>query len=114
LIFLYNIISNNEYIELEKEIDDFNFENNINELIFLKDNMIESSIEYSTLLNSSSNSKGKTTLAVWEFMYKKHNDKEKVIAIICNLYKKKYEPKTFIRLLIDYINKEYKHNISVK
>ena len=114
MIFLYNIISNDEYTELEKKIDDFNFENNTNELISLEDDMTEPFMEDSILLGNSSNSKGKTTLAVWEFMYKKHNDKEKVIAIICNLYKKKYEPKTFIRLLIDYINKEYKHNISVK
>ena len=47
-------------------------------------------------------------------MYKKYDNTEQVVAIICNLYKKEYGPKTSTRLLIDHINKEHKRNISIK
>ncbi len=39
---------------------------------------------------------------------------KQVIAIICNLCKKEYGSKTSTQSFIDHINKEYKHNISIK
>ncbi len=58
------MISNDKYTKLKEEIDDFDFENNINEPISLEDDTIEPSIEDSMLLGSSSNSKGKITSAI--------------------------------------------------
>ncbi len=48
------------------------------------------------------------------FGSKKYDDTEQVVAIICNLCKKEYGPKTSTRPLMDHINKEHKHNISIK
>ena len=47
-------------------------------------------------------------------MYKKYDNTEQVVAIICNLCKKEYRPKISTQPLIDHINKEYKRNISIK
>ncbi len=47
-------------------------------------------------------------------MYKKYNNMKQVIVIIYNLCKKEYGSKILIWSLIDYINKEHKHNISIK
>ncbi len=80
----------------------------------LENDITKPFIENSILLDNSNNRKEKTTLVVQEFIYKKHNDKEEVIAIIYNFYKKEYRLKIFIRLLMDHINKKYKYNIFVK
>ena len=47
-------------------------------------------------------------------MYKKYDDMNKVVAIICNLCKKEYSPKISTRPLMDHISKEHKCNISIK
>src|SRR6266540_4139312 len=47
-------------------------------------------------------------------MYKKYDDMEQVVAIICNLCKKEYELKISTRSFMDHINKEHKYNISIK
>ncbi len=114
----------NEYIDLEDIEDDIDiddFDDNV-----VSDNSTEPSVpegsgsmtklstEDSTSLGNNGKGKGKTTSAVWEYIYKKYDDTEQVVAIICNLCKKEYGSKTSTRPLIDYINKEHKHNISIK
>src|SRR6266498_3783675 len=117
-------MSKNEHIDLEDIEDDIDiddFDDNVvpddsTEPSVSKGSgrMTESSTEDSTFLGNNGKGKGKTTLAIWEYMYKKYDNTEQVVAIICNLYKKEYGPKTSTRLLIDHINKEHKRNISIK
>ena len=117
-------MSKNEHIDLEDIKDDVDiddFDDNI-----VSDDSTELSVpegsgrttelstEDSISLGNNGKGKGKTTSAVWEYMYKKYDNTEQVVAIICNLCKKEYGPKTSTRPLMDHINKEYKHNISIK
>src|SRR6266511_3684153 len=117
-------MSKNKHIDLEDIEDDVDindFDNNV-----ILDNSTELSVsersgsmtkpstEDSTSLGNNGKGKGKTTSAVWEYMYKKYDDMEQVVAIICNLCKKEYGPKTSTRPFMDYINKEHKRNISIK
>ncbi len=117
-------MSKNEHIDLEdieNDVDIDDFDDNV-----VSDNSTEPSVpegsgsttklstEDSTSLGNNGKGKGKTTSAVWEYIYKKYDDTEQVIAIICNLYKKEYKPKTSIWPLMNYINKEHKRNISIK
>ncbi len=76
--------------------------------------MTELSMEDSTSLGNNSKGKGKITSAVWKYIYKKYDDMEQVVTIICNLCKKEYGPKISTQSLMDYINKEHKRNISIK
>jgi len=91
-------ISKNEHIDLEDIEDDVDIDN-FDDNIVSDDNTEPSvpegsgsttkpSMEDSTSLGNNGKSKGKTTSAVWEYMYKKYDDMEQVIAIICNLCKK--------------------------
>src|SRR6266498_692124 len=83
----------NEHIDLEDieddvDIDDFN--DNV-----VPDDSTEPSVpegsgrttelstEDSTSLGNNGKGKGKTTSAVWEYMYKKYDDTEQVVSIIC-------------------------------
>ncbi len=114
----------NEHIDLEDiedNIDIDNFDDNVvlddsTELSVLKGSgsMTKLSTEDSTFLGNNGKGKGKTTSAVWKYMYKKYDNMKQVIAIICNLYKKEYGLKTLTQPLIDHINKEHKRNISIK
>ncbi len=116
-------MSKNEHIDLkdiEDDVDIDNFDDNV-----ISDNSIkpsvsegsgrttELSIKDSTSLGNNSKGKWKTTSAVWEYMYKKYDNTEQVVAIICNLCKKEYVSKTSTRPLMDHINKENKRNISI-
>ncbi len=76
--------------------------------------MTKPSTENSTSLSNNGKDKGKTTSVVQKYMHKKYNDMKQVVAIICNLCKKEYGSKISTRLLMDHINKEHKHNISIK
>ncbi len=117
-------MSKNKYINLEDieddiDIDDFDdniVSDNSSELSVLEDSdsMTKLSTEDSTFLGNNDKSKGKTTLAVQKYMYKKYDNMKQVIIIIYNLCKKEYGLKTSTRLLMDHINKKYKHNISIK
>src|SRR4051812_11171878 len=85
-------MSDNENTNINfEEIEDFDFD--------FDDDTNESSIpeqqkEDSTNILNIDKNKEKTTLAVWEYMYKKYDDTNKVVAIICNLCKKEYSSKT--------------------
>src|SRR6266542_4429968 len=117
-------MSKNEYIDLEDieddvDIDDFddNVVSDDSTELFVPEgssSMTKSSTEDSTSLGNNGKGKGKTTSAVWEYIYKKYDDTEQVVAIIYNLYKKEYRSKTSTRPLMDHINKEHKRNISIK
>ncbi len=117
-------ISKNEHINLENiendvDIDDFDDNVVLDDSTELSvpegsGRMTELLVEDSTFLSNNGKGKGKTTSAVWEYMYKKYDDIEQVIAIICNLCKKEYGLKTSTRPLMDHINKEHKRNISIK
>src|SRR6266540_3164961 len=117
-------MSKNEHIDLEDIKDDVDIDN-FDDNVVLDDStepsipegsgrMTEPSTEDSTSLGNNGKDKGKTTSAIWEYMYKKYDDTEQVVAIIYNLCKKEYGPKTSIQPLMDHINKEYKRNISIK
>ena len=112
-IFSLNMSDNeNTSINFEEIEDfdfDFDFDDDTNE-----PSIPEQQKEDSTNILNIDKNKGKTTSAVWEYMYKKYDDTNKVVAIICNLCKKEYSPKTSMRPLMDYIFKEYKCNISIK
>src|SRR6266542_2331303 len=117
-------MSKNEHIDLEdieNDVDIDDFDDNVvsddsTELSVPEDSgrTTELLTEDSTSLDNNGKGKEKTTLAVWEYMYKKYDDTEQVVTIICNLCKKGYGLKTSTRPLMDYINKEHKHNISIK
>src|SRR6266498_1392265 len=91
-------MSKNKYIDLEDIKDDVNiddFDDNIvpddsTEPSVLEGSgrITEPSMEDNTSLGNNSKGKGKITSAVWKYMYKKYDDTEQVIAIICNFYKK--------------------------
>ncbi len=114
----------NEYIDLEDIEDDIDiddFDDNVipDDSIELSvsegsSRLTEPSTEDSTFLGNNGKGKGKTTSAVWKYMYKKYDNMEQVVAIICNFCKKEYKPKISTRPLINYINKEHKCNISIK
>ncbi len=116
-------MSKNKHIDLEDIEDDVNI-NNFDDNVILDNStelfisegsgsITELLMKDNTSLNN--NSKGRKTISIiWEYMYKKYNDIKQVVTIICNLYKKEYGPKTSIQLLMDHINKEHKHNISIK
>ena len=112
-IFSLNISDNeNTSINFEEIEDfdfDFDFDDDTNE-----PSIPEQQKEDSTNILNIDKNKGKTTSAVWEYMYKKYDDTNKVVAIICNLCKKEYSSKTLMRLLMDHISKEHKRNISIK
>ncbi len=114
----------NEHIDLEDIEDDINIDD-FDDNVVLDDSselsipegsssMTKLSIKNNTFLGNNGKDKGKTTSAIQEYMYKKYDDMEQIVAIICNLCKKEYEPKTSTWLLMDHINKEHKHNISIK
>ncbi len=96
-------ISKNEHIDLENIEDDVDiddFDDNVisddnTKLSVLEGNsrMTEPSTEDSISLDNNNKDKGKTTSAIWEYIYKKYDDTEQVVAIICNLCKKEYRPK---------------------
>ena len=117
-------MSKNEHIDLEDIEDDVDIDD-FDDNVVPDDStepsvpegsgrMTELSTEDSTSLGNNGKGKGKTTSAVWEYMYKKYDDTEQVVAIICNLCKKEYGPKTSTQPLMDHINKEHKCNISIK
>src|SRR6266540_4126312 len=97
-------MSKNEHIDLEDIEDDVNiddFNNNIildnsTELSVPEDSgrITEPSMKDSTSLDNNGKNKGKITSAIWEYMYKKYDDIKQIVAIICNLCKKEYGPKT--------------------
>src|SRR6266542_6032838 len=97
-------MSKNEHIDLEDIEDNVNiddFDNNVvsddsTELSVSEGSSrtIELSTEDSTSLGNNGKGKGKTTSAVWKYMYKKYDNMKQVIAIICNWYKKEYGLKT--------------------
>ena len=74
--------------EIEDFDFDFDFDDDTNE-----PSIPEQQKEDSTNILNIDKNKGKTTSAVWEYMYKKYDDTNKVVAIICNLCKKEYSPK---------------------
>src|SRR6266542_6088700 len=117
-------MSKNEHIDLEDKEDDIDIDD-FDDNVVPDDStepsvpegsgrMIEPSTEDSTSLGNNGKGKGKSISAVWEYMYKKYDDTEQVVAIICNLCKKEYGPKISTRPLMDHINKEHKRNISIK
>src|SRR3954470_13389398 len=101
--------TNINFEEIEDFDFDFDFDDDTNE-----PSIPEQQKEDSTNILNINKNKGKTTSAVWEYMYKKYDDTNKVVAIICNLCKKEYSSKTSTRPLMDHISKEHKHNISIK
>src|SRR6266498_5741726 len=96
-------MSKNEHIDLEDIEDDVNIDN-FDDNVISDDStepsvpegsgrMTELSTKDSTSLGNNGKSKEKTTSAVWKYMYKKYDDMEQIVAIICNLCKKEYRPK---------------------
>ena len=95
-------MSENKHIDLESIKEDIINVEDFNKNI-VPDDSIELSIPQDsttelltedTSLGNNSKGKGRTTSAVWEYMDKTYNDMKQVVAIICSLCKKKYEPKT--------------------
>ena len=107
---LENLDSRETINTLEPSTDD-NLENlNSRETSDITENFTDEP----TTISKDNQQKGKTSSPVWEFMYKKYNDEKNLIAIVCNLCKKEYEPKTSTRPLKDYLIKEHKCNFNIK
>ena len=73
---LDNENTNINFEEIEDFDFDFDFNNDTNEL-----SIPEQQKEDNTNILNIDKNKGKTTSAVWEYMYKKYDDTNKVIAI---------------------------------
>ncbi len=97
-------MSKNEHIDLKdikNDVDIDNFDDNVildnstkPSVSESSGNMTKLSIKDSISLNNNGKGKGKITSAIWKYIYKKYDDMEQVVAIICNLCKKEYRPKT--------------------